>query len=206
LKYAGPGRGRVRGWSRFCKAKSLFAHAPGIAAETPQRGSARSWSGKPGFWRFAPKRRPNSSLYTSNTPHSFLFLLRPLAQTARFLYNNKISAGGRFMINVSFEGAVAIISFDVDHIDSSNNKEFKSMMQHYMTEGARFIFNIEALKFIDSSGLGAFLSILRDLRTLKGAMVMYGAGSAVKILFDLVQLSKVIQVFPDKDQALRALA
>lgn len=110
------------------------------------------------------------------------------------------------MINVSFEGAVAIISFDVDHIDSSNNKEFKSMMQHYMTEGARFIFNIEALKFIDSSGLGAFLSILRDLRTLKGAMVMYGAGSAVKILFDLVQLSKVIQVFPDKDQALRALA
>jgi anti-sigma B factor antagonist len=110
------------------------------------------------------------------------------------------------MISVSFEGKQAVVSFEIDHIDSSNYKEFKYMMQQYITEGARFIFNIEALKFIDSSGLGAFLSILRDLHKVNGDMVMYGAGEAVKILFELVRLSKVIQVFSDKVQAEQAFA
>jgi anti-sigma B factor antagonist len=113
--------------------------------------------------------------------------------------------GGFTMIIVSFEGKRAIISFETDHIDSSNYKEFKYMVQQYITEGTRFIFNIEALKFIDSSGLGAFLSILRDLNKMNGAMVMYGAGEAIQILFDLVQFSKVIRVFPDKAQAEQAL-
>jgi anti-sigma B factor antagonist len=110
------------------------------------------------------------------------------------------------MININFEDGLVTISFEVDHVDSSNYKEFKYMMQHYITENAKLVFNIEALKFIDSSGLGAFLSILRDVRKLGGDMVIYGAGTAIKILFDLVQLPKVIQVFPDKDQAVRALA
>jgi anti-sigma B factor antagonist len=110
------------------------------------------------------------------------------------------------VINVNFEGKLAVISFELDHIDSSNYKEFKYMMQYYIVEGAKLIFNIGALKFIDSSGLGAFLSILRDLRKVNGDMVMYGAGEAVGILFELVRLSRVIQVFPDKAQAEQALA
>ncbi|MDR1178994.1 MAG: STAS domain-containing protein [Spirochaetales bacterium] len=110
------------------------------------------------------------------------------------------------MINVSFEGNVATISFEVDHVDSGNYKEFKSVVQRYIMEGVRFIFNIEALKFIDSSGLGAFLSILRDLHKVNGDMVIYGAGEAITILFDLVHLSRVIRTFPDKEGAQRALA
>jgi anti-sigma B factor antagonist len=110
------------------------------------------------------------------------------------------------MISVSFEGKRAVISFETDHIDSSNYKQFKYTMQQYISAEAQFIFNLEALKFIDSSGLGAFLSILRDLHKVNGVMVMYGAGTALKILFDLVRLSRVIQVFPDKAQAEQSLA
>ncbi|MDR1625469.1 MAG: STAS domain-containing protein [Spirochaetia bacterium] len=110
------------------------------------------------------------------------------------------------MIRVSFVGKLATVFFEVDHVDSSNYKEFKGMMQHYMAENAKFVFDLGAVKFIDSSGLGAFLSILRDVRKLGGDMVMCGAGAAIRILFDLVQLSKVIQVFSDRDEAERALA
>jgi hypothetical protein len=46
----------ARGWSQFCFAKLLLAHAFWIAAESPQtpQGS-RTWSEKPGFFRFAEK-------------------------------------------------------------------------------------------------------------------------------------------------------
>jgi anti-sigma B factor antagonist len=142
----------------------------------------------------------------------FHFAMLPHISQNRYIlaYNlrrkyKKQKRGDRGVINVNFEGKLAVISFAVDHVDSSNYKKFKYLMQPYITEGAKFIFNIEALKFIDSSGLGAFLSILRDLHKLNGEMVICGASAAVKILFDLVHLSKVIQIFPDKEQAEQAL-
>jgi hypothetical protein len=39
-----------------CRSKKPLG-AQGIEAETPQRGSARSWSGKPGFSRAAGPRK-----------------------------------------------------------------------------------------------------------------------------------------------------
>jgi len=110
------------------------------------------------------------------------------------------------VINVALEGKLAVISFDMDHVDSSNSRVFKSMMQAYITAEAKFMFNMGALKFIDSSGLGAFLSILRDLHKVRGDMVMYNPTVSVKMLFDLVRLDKVIQVFDDRTQAEQALA
>ena len=85
-------------------------------------------------------------------------------------------------------------------------KEFKELIRPYISEGVRFIFNIGALKFIDSSGLGAFLSVLRDLRKVGGDMNMHNPGEAVKILFDLVHLSKVVKIFPDRISAEQAFA
>jgi anti-anti-sigma factor len=108
------------------------------------------------------------------------------------------------VINVTFEKNLVIISFDVDHVDSSNFREFKSVVQSYIKEGSKFIFDLGALKFIDSSGLGSFLSILRDLHKVNGDMVMCNPSAGVRMLFDLVCLDKVIQVFPDRKQAEQA--
>jgi len=110
------------------------------------------------------------------------------------------------MISVTVEGGVAYISFEVDHLDSSNRKEFKELVKPYISPEVKLVFNIEALKFIDSSGLGAFLSILRDLHKVNGDMGLYSPGEAVRILFDLVHLAKVIKVFPDRTSAQRAFA
>jgi anti-sigma B factor antagonist len=110
------------------------------------------------------------------------------------------------MINVTLEDQFVIISFDVDHVDSSNHKEFRELVRPYITEKAKIIFDLGALKFIDSSGLGAFLSVFRDLKSNKGDMNMYNPGDAVKILFDLVRLNKVIRVFRDRVSAEQALS
>ena len=109
------------------------------------------------------------------------------------------------MISVTMGKKIAYISFEADHLDSSNLKEFKELVKPYISEGVKLIFNIGALIFIDSSGLGAFLSVLRDLRKVNGDMIMYNPGEAVKILFDLVHLSRVIKIYPDRSSAEQAL-
>ena len=141
-----------------------------------------------------------------------LLLLRasPLDKKAGIDYyicgKDKSCKEGVLMISVTIKEAVAFVSFEVDHIDSSNFREFKELMKPYIREEAKFIFNIGALKYIDSSGLGAFLSILRDLRKVNGDMNMYNPGEAVKILFDLVHLPKVVNIFSDRMSAEQAFA
>jgi hypothetical protein len=50
------------GWSQFCKAKSLLAHAQGIAAEILfcRRAAKKIGAESPFFGAEAPKMRPNS--------------------------------------------------------------------------------------------------------------------------------------------------
>ena len=106
---------------------------------------------------------------------------------------------GEIMIKVEKEDKVHIISFETDHVDSGNFKMFKETMQEHIRDGGDFLFDIGALKFIDSSGLGAFLSILRDLQGKEGKMKICSPTPAVKILFELVRLQKIIEVHETKD-------
>jgi hypothetical protein len=57
----------VPGTKSYCRVAGCrsLVRAQGIAAESPQEAQGRfprTWSGKPGFWRFAPKMRPNSEM------------------------------------------------------------------------------------------------------------------------------------------------
>lgn len=110
------------------------------------------------------------------------------------------------MIHVVREGRLVVISFTGDNIDSSNYKKFKGLVQPHIREGAKILFDISVLKFIDSSGLGALLSILRDLQKVGGEMKMCSPTPAVKILFELVRLQKIIDVLPNRAEAAAAFS
>lgn len=109
------------------------------------------------------------------------------------------------MINVASEGKVSVVTVEGDHLDSSNYKQFKADIQPYIGEGVSILLDIGTLKFIDSSGLGVFLSLLRDLQSRKGSLRICGPTPAVKILFELVRLEKIIDVFPSRDEAVKSL-
>ena len=89
-----------------------------------------------------------------------------------------------------------------DALDASNAKEFKAKVAALMTPGTKLIFELSSLKFVDSSGLGALLSCLRQLNASGGALKLCAMVKPVRALFELVRMHRVFEIFNTQEEAL----
>jgi anti-sigma B factor antagonist len=99
---------------------------------------------------------------------------------------------------------VAIITLPGDHLDANNSKEFKTDIAALLESERYVAFDMENLRFCDSSGLGAILSCLRKLNESSGDLKLYGMSKSVRALFELVRMHRIIDILNDRDEALRA--
>jgi anti-anti-sigma factor len=60
--------------------------------------------------------------------------------------------------------------------------------------------------FINSSGLGALVSILKDVRLVNGRMALCNLAPYVQEIFEITQLSNVFEICPTEKEAVSALA
>ncbi len=102
------------------------------------------------------------------------------------------------------KGDVTIVVLPGDHLDANNSKEFKNDIEAVLKEYDKMIFNMEQLKFVDSSGLGAILSCLRKLNSKDGDLKLYGMSKSVRALFELVRMHRVFDIYNSEDEAIRA--
>ena len=54
---------------------------------------------------------------------------------------------------------VVVVHLQGEALDAGNAKDFKSQVAPSIVPGARLVFELSHLKFVDSSGLGALLSM-----------------------------------------------
>jgi anti-sigma B factor antagonist len=110
------------------------------------------------------------------------------------------------LIDAKTEGAVLVARPLVQRLDASVADSFRGSMSELMAAGGqRVLLDLEEVQFIDSSGLGAIVSIYRRLGRA-GALAICGLTSPVLELFRLTRLDHVCPVYPDKAAALAALA
>ena len=69
---------------------------------------------------------------------------------------------------------------------------------------AQIVFDLSRLAFVDSSGLGAFLSCLRHVHAKGGDLKLCSLLPPVRTLFELVRMHKIFDIFNNRDEALRA--
>ncbi|MCA1030603.1 anti-sigma F factor antagonist [Bacillus timonensis] len=67
------------------------------------------------------------------------------------------------------------------------------------------VLNLEKLSFMDSSGLGVILGRYKQIKNNGGEMVVCSISPAVKRLFDMSGLFKIIRLESDEDYALQTL-
>jgi stage II sporulation protein AA (anti-sigma F factor antagonist) len=67
------------------------------------------------------------------------------------------------------------------------------------------LLNLEKLAFMDSSGLGVILGRYKQIKTTGGEMVVCAISPAVKRLFDMSGLFKIIRLEDDEQKALQTL-
>ena len=82
---------------------------------------------------------------------------------------------------------------------------FKAQLLQYINAGNKeIVLDLSAVTFIDSSGLGALVSILKAMGQ-DGDLVLCGTTGTVTSMFKLTRMDKVFRMFSTTDDAVAAL-
>lgn len=100
---------------------------------------------------------------------------------------------------------VAIVAFTRDSLDASNAKVFRDNIRPVLEEHDRILLDLEALQFVDSSGLGAMLSCLRTMHEKGGNLALCGMSKPVRTLFELVRMYRIFDIYATRTEALTVM-
>ena len=107
-------------------------------------------------------------------------------------------------LSIEIRGDVAIATLHVEELDASNTAEFKQHMAPVLSEHQKVVIDLARLRFIDSSGLGAMLSCLRQLSSTGGDLKLCSMSKPVRAAFELVRLHRVLDIYPSRTEAVQA--
>ena len=101
-------------------------------------------------------------------------------------------------------GDVAVTAVPVEELDASNAGEFKRDITPVLDANAKLVLDLSRLRFVDSSGLGAFISCLRKLNAKGGDLKLCGMSKQVRAVFELVRMHRVFDIVGTREEAVRA--
>jgi anti-sigma B factor antagonist len=105
------------------------------------------------------------------------------------------------LIDVSKEQQVAVILLKVRRLDASAAPGFKQAVLSVIESGeSRLVLDLTEVVFIDSSGLGAMVSVLKALGG-RGMFALCNASVGVLSLFRLTRMDKVFPILSSRDEA-----
>lgn len=107
-------------------------------------------------------------------------------------------------IAVDKMGDVAIAELPVEELDASNAGELKHDIAPLLEAHTKLVIDLRRLRFVDSSGLGAFISCLRKLNAKGGDLKLCGMSKQVRAVFELVRMHRIFDIFGTREEALRA--
>jgi anti-sigma B factor antagonist len=109
-------------------------------------------------------------------------------------------------MELAFEkiGDVVVSAVPVEELDASNAGEFKRDIAPLLEANAKVVLDLTRLRFVDSSGLGAFISCLRKLNAKGGDLKLSGMSKQVRGVFELVRMHRVFDILATKEEAVRA--
>jgi anti-anti-sigma factor len=94
---------------------------------------------------------------------------------------------------------------DVERATLQYADEFKQTIMERLAEGDRkFIVDLSACEFIDSTFLGALVNALKKVAKAKGDMRLVGFRKNVKSMFELTRLFRVFETYPDLQSAIKS--
>ena len=101
-------------------------------------------------------------------------------------------------------GDVMVVLLAGAQLDASTAEEFKRDIMPVLDAHRQVVFDLSPLTFIDSSGLGAFLSCLRHVHAQGGDLKLCSLSQPVRALFELVRMHRIFQIFDTQEAAIQA--
>ncbi|MBN2275372.1 MAG: STAS domain-containing protein [Bacteroidales bacterium] len=101
---------------------------------------------------------------------------------------------------------VVIVKFDnIDRFNALITEPVKEELKSLFNKpDTRLILNLEGIRFIDSSGFGVFLSILKTANNNHGQFKLCNIEAEVMELFRLLQLHNVFEIYNNLDDCINS--
>lgn len=103
------------------------------------------------------------------------------------------------------ENGYLVLNIQELRLDSTKIEAFKETMQNFIHAGkSSFLLNLGNLRYIDSRGLGAILSVHEMLEN-RGSIVLCEAKETVKSFLSLTRMDRIFTIFETEADALAAV-
>lgn len=109
-------------------------------------------------------------------------------------------------IEVRQENGILCVKPQEKSLEGANSRELKKKITEYINQGNKIIvLNISNIEFMDSSGIGTLITILKLLASQQGKIVLCEVREAILRIFTLTRLDLVFKVFPTEKEAINSL-
>ncbi len=106
-------------------------------------------------------------------------------------------------LNMTEQGDIVMISVDEERMDAHNSGDLKEQMLQLFDEGkCSLVIDLSAVRFIDSSGLGALVSGFKNASAREGSLKLCCLQPQVRSMFELTRLHRVFEIFTNQEEAL----
>lgn len=106
-------------------------------------------------------------------------------------------------LNMTEQGDIIQIRVQEERMDAHNSGDLKEQMLQLFDEGkCNLIVDLSAVRFIDSSGLGALVSGFKNASAREGNLKLCCLQPQVRSMFELTRLHRVFEIFADQEEAL----
>ncbi|MFC1671212.1 STAS domain-containing protein [Spirochaetota bacterium] len=107
-------------------------------------------------------------------------------------------------INQRQNGEVVILDISGE-IDLYNAPEIKDTINKLIEQKIyNVVTNLENVSYIDSSGIGALISSLSNLKKYQGGLKIINVFASVRKVFELTKLTSFFEIFDSEDEAIKS--
>ena len=104
-------------------------------------------------------------------------------------------------ISIRDVGDTKVVEVEGD-VDLGTSPAFRRTLFETLPHASKLALNLEAIRYIDSSGIATLIEVLKDSQRLNKEFVLFGLSPAVLEVFRLTHVIRIFQVFQTEQEAL----
>ncbi len=107
-------------------------------------------------------------------------------------------------ITIRDHQGIQVLCIHEKHLDAGNVDIFRQEVSEKLQGLTQVVFDLSELEFVDSSGLGAFLSCMRTLAGRGGQLCLCSVTAPVRTLFELVQMHRILPIYNSQEESVNS--
>lgn len=122
------------------------------------------------------------------------------------IFKRYFSVEDRMEFTHYVQDKVLVITPTGDNLDAKNASNFKERVLTLIRDSGilQVTFDLQHLHFIDSSGLGTFLSLQRSLNSQGGGLKLSHLNKPIKTMFEIVSMHRIFDIFNSTEEAIHS--